>query len=75
MAISSSAKSKMPNSLRATKSPIAKDFKKSVESISKGFTSSKTPIGTIALKPPFIFVSKENVSGFKMLERKTFELL
>ena len=65
----------MPNSLRATKSPIAKDFKKSVESISKGFTSSKTPIGTIAQKPPFIFVSKENVSGFKMLERKTFELL
>ena len=30
-------------------SPIAKDFRKSVESISYGLTSSNTPIGTIAL--------------------------
>ena len=42
-------KSKIPNSRSATRSPIAKDFKNNVGSISKMLTSSKTPIGTIAL--------------------------
>ena len=65
----------MPNSLRATKSPIASDFKNSVGSISNGLTSSNTPMGTIALYPPLIFVSNVNFFGFKILEKKTFELL
>ena len=45
----SGMKSKIPNSRCATRSHIAKDFKNNVGSISKMLTSSKTPIGTIAL--------------------------